>query len=434
MIVWNINDMMNLESITAYRDYQSGFQNDNDLSPLNQQLGDGTSPLWAISEELRLNGSFADNMVEWTIGGFYMKQRSWYPSYQDLRYSPLPAFQQNDPINAKSKAVFAHVSWNATDKLTVLGGLRYTDESKDYTFSRRDSDGNLLTGFFGGLLSGLDGYTGPYSGDKVDWRVGVQYQWNDAVMTYAQVATGFKGGGINPRPFYPTQALGFNPETLTSYEVGAKTELLDRRLRLNVAAFLSKYKDIQTGAVTCPDSVYPEGAPHICSLILNAGKADVKGFELEADFQPVEGLQMDGSLSYLDFGLTELSPLAQGGDIKVGNTAPFTPEWKWSYGIQYTAYLTDSQTLTPRFDISYTSKVYTGSANLERSAIDGYALANARLTWRDEDKGWEAALEVTNVFDKYYFRSIYDAYDRAGFITGSPGHPREWALTVKKSF
>jgi len=427
-IDWDISDSLQLESITAYRDYNSGFQNDNDLSPLSQQLGDGTQPFWGFSQEVRLNGAFGEaQQVEWTIGGFYMDQRSWYPSYQDLRYSTLAPFQQDDPIDADSKAVFAHVNWNATDRLALVGGLRYTDESKKYEFSRRAPDGGPHP-----QLGALDGVVGPYSGDKIDWRVGAQYQWTDALMTYAQVATGFKGGGVNPRPFNPEQAVGFNPETLTSYEVGVKSELLNRRLRVNAAVFYSDYEDIQTGATTCPPQ-YVITSP-ICSLTVNAGTAHVKGVELETNFEPVDGFILDGSLSYLDFKYTRIGELAAGGDISVGNTAPFTPEWKWSLGAQYSLWINDDQSITPRFDVSYTDSVFVTSSNLERSRIDSYILANARLTYRNDDRGWEAALEVTNIFDKYYFRSIYDAWDRAGLISGSPGRPREWAVTVKKTF
>jgi iron complex outermembrane receptor protein len=428
-IDWDINDTMQLESITAYRDYNSGFQNDNDLSPFYQQIGDGTQPFWGFSQELRLNGAFgADKQVEWTIGGFYMDQRSWYPSYQDLRYSTLVPFQQNDPIDADSKAAFAHVNWIATDQLTLVGGIRYTDESKDYQFSRRAPDGGVL----GGPLAVLDTKVGHYSGNKIDWRLGVQYQWTDALMTYAQVATGFKGGGVNPRPFYPEQAVGFGPESLVSYEAGVKSELLNRTLRFNAAVFYSDYKDIQTGATTCPPEFVMSGP--ICSLTVNAGKAEVKGVELETNFEPVENLLFDGSLSYLDFQYSKVSELAQGGAIAVGNTAPFTPKWKWSLGAQYSLWLDDNQSITPRFDISYTGSQFVSSSNLARSEIENYVLANARLTYRNEDRGWEAALEVTNIFDKYYFRGFYDAYDRAGLISGTPGHPREWAVTLKKTF
>ena len=172
----------------------------------------------------------------------------------------------------------------------------------------------------------------------------------------------------------------------------------------------------------------------ICSLILNVGNAHVKGVELEGSYEAGNGFMLDSALSYIDFKIKDVSALAQGGAIAPGSTAPYTPKWKWSAGAQYTLQLGGSQSITPRVDFSYTDKQYTNTNNLERSAIDSYSITNARLTWRNDEHNLEAALEVTNIFDKYYYTTIYDAYDRAGIISGSPGHPREWAVTLKKKF
>src|SRR5690606_10835981 len=137
----------------------------------------GTLDFWSFSQEVRLNGAFgAADQVEWTLGGFYMDQRSTYASYQDLRFS-LPAFQQDDPVDSDTKAVFAHVNWIMPDQLTLVGGIRYTDESKDYTFSRKTPDGLSTLP----ALAPLDGVVGHYAGNKVDWRVAAQYQWSDSL-------------------------------------------------------------------------------------------------------------------------------------------------------------------------------------------------------------------------------------------------------------
>ncbi len=100
------------------------------------------------------------------------------------------------------------------------------------------------------LLGALNGVTGLYSKNRLDYRANIQYQWTDNLMTYAQYSTGFKGGGINPRPFFATQVQPFGPEKLGTYEIGAKSTLLEGRMRLNAAAFYGIYKDIQLTA--CP--------------------------------------------------------------------------------------------------------------------------------------------------------------------------------------
>jgi len=426
-IDWELSDKLSLKSITAYRTYDSAFSNDDDVSPLAHSYGNGTLDFWSFSQEVRLNGAFGpDNNVEWTLGGFYMDQRSTYASLQDLRYAGLPAFYQDDPVDADSKAVFVHANWYLTQKLNLVGGVRYTDESKTYHYSRTTPDGGVHP-----ILASLDGQVGEYSGDRVDYRASLQYQALETVMTYAQVSTGFKGGGVNPRPFFPGQVQPFNPEKLTSYEVGFKGELFNRIMRLNGAAFFSDYTDIQLGANRCDEfSPFP-GAP--CALPINAGNAHIKGVELETTLDPVDGLTIDGSVSYLDFSYQKIGSAV--GGIELTDVAPYTPKWKWSAGIQYEIVMPNAGSLTPRFDIAYQDDVFTNATNSPFSRIDNYYLANARLTWRSEDSSWETSLAVTNLFDKYYYLTKFDLTGAgAGMTSGQPARPREWALTVKKYF
>ena len=88
----------------------------------------------------------------------------------------------------------------------------------------------------------LNGLVGTFEGERVDYRAVVQYRWTDELMTYAQFSTGFKGGGINPRPFFVTQALPHEPETLEAYEVGFKSDLFDRSGPPQRRGVLNKYR------------------------------------------------------------------------------------------------------------------------------------------------------------------------------------------------
>jgi iron complex outermembrane receptor protein len=427
----DLTDNLQLQSITSYRQYDLAFTNDDDLSPL--AIGNGLSELdyWGFTQELRLNGALLDDTVNWTLGAFYLDQRSTYATFQDIRYAPIPLqFQGDDPVNADTKAVFAAVSWEIIPDLTFNGGLRYTDEHKDYTFSRRNRDGTLNP-----FLGALDGVTGEFDGDKIDWRVNLQYRFSDALMTYAQVSTGFKGGGINPRPFNPAQVQPFGPETLTAYELGFKSDLLGNILRLNGAAYYSEYEGIQLTLLSCPQF----GGPGPCALPQNAGDAEIKGFELEAAIDPGNGLLVDAAMSYLDFDYTEINPQAGGptspAGVQLGMVPPYTPKWKWAAGIQYEIDLGNSGSITPRFDANYQSRIFSNAVNKPSNLIDGYTLANARLTWRNEDEDLEVAFEVRNLFDKYYLLTSFDLTGAgAGFVAGQPGRPREWAVSVKKTF
>jgi iron complex outermembrane receptor protein len=427
----DLTDNLQLQSITSYREYALQFTNDDDYSPLS--VGNGLSELdyWGFTQELRLNGSMLDDAVNWTLGAFYLDQRSTYATFQDIRYAPIPLqFQGDDPVNADTKAVFGAVSWEIVENLTFNGGLRYTDEHNDYTFFRRNRDGTLNP-----FLGALDGVTGEFDGDKIDWRANLQYRFSDQLMAYAQVSTGFKGGGINPRPFNPAQVQPFGPETLTAYEVGFKSDLFDRLVRLNGAAYFSDYKGIQLTLLSCPQF----GGPGPCALPQNAGDAEIKGFELEATIDPGNGLLIDAAMSYLDFEYTSINPQAGGptspGGVQIGMIPPYTPKWKWAVGIQYEIDLGDTGSITPRVDASYQSDIFSNAVNGPNNLIEAYTVANARLTWRNEDEDLEVALEVKNVFDKYYLVTSFDLTGAgAGFVAGQPGRPREWAVSVKKTF
>lgn len=429
---WKISDRLSFVSISAYRTYDSYFSNDNDLSPLANSLGFGDLTFHSFSQEMRLNGGLlANNRLEYTIGAFYMDQRSVYATTQDLRYSPasLTQFKGDDPVNADTKAAFTHASYRATDTLTFNMGLRYTDEHKDYTFTRR-----TYTGALHPALGVIDGVTSNYDGSKLDYRANAQYQWTDEVMTYVQYATGFKGGGISPRPFVAAQAVPFNPEELKSYELGVKSDLFDRRVRLNAAVFFSNYSNLQLTLSSCPQ--YGVGLP--CAVVANAGDAEVKGFELETLLRPVSRLSIDASYSHLDFKYTRINPDA-GGPTRptgpqFGMRPAYMPKSKWSAGVQYEIPLGTLGSLTPRIDASYQGDLFANGSNAATNFIESYTLANARVTWRNGDGQWESSLEVTNLTDKYYFLTRFDQFTLTGITDGQPGRPREWGLTVKRKF
>jgi iron complex outermembrane receptor protein len=430
---WKLSDKLSLKSVSAYREYDSYFANDNDLSPLANSLGYGDLSFHSFSEEVRLNGALLDNdRLEYTVGAFYMNQTSVYGTTQDLRYSAasLTQFVGHDPVNADTNAYFAHLSFKATDQLTLTGGLRYTDEHKDYTFSRRTYGGALHP-----ALGALDGVKKDYDGNKLDYRANAQYQWNESLMTYFQYATGFKGGGVSPRPFSAAQAVPFNPEQVKSYEVGVKSDLFNRLLRINASAFLSKYADLQLGLSTCPVQYAPVSP---CAIITNAGRADIKGLEIETVLRPADGLSIDASYSYLDFQYKQFNQFAGGATNlrgpQFGMRPAYVPKSKWSAGAQYELSLGDRGTLTPRIDVSYQGELFANAFNASTNRIEAYKLANARLTWRTASKELETSLEVTNLTNKYYFLTRFDQFTTTGVTDGQPGRPREFALTVKKKY
>ena len=424
-IDYKLADNLSLKSITAFRGYTSDWSEDNDVSPLPLGLGVEHLAHQQISEELRLNGNLG-KLIDWTVGGFYFTQKTTYASHQDLWYPGLILdFLQDDPVPEHTYAAFGQATWHVTDKLNLTGGIRYTDEAKDYTYVRvnRDGSDNLIVG-------ALNGITGHYAGTHVDYRADIDYQWTPDFMTYAEFSTGFKGGGINPRPFVPAQVQPFGPETVDAYEVGFKSQWLDRHVQLNAAAFYNKYNDIQLTLLSCPQF----GGPGPCALPINGGNADVRGVEAETEIHPFGGLQVDGSVSYLKFGYLASSLNAATGILPWMST-PYTPKWKWSAGVQYAFDVMGKGELIPRIDLAYQDSVYSNAVNGPLNQIPQYTVGNARLTWRSATGGWETALEVSNFTNKLYYLTTFDLTGAGGgSVSGEPAMPREWSVSLKKTF
>jgi iron complex outermembrane receptor protein len=444
-----LSDSINLQSITAYRKFHEVFGTDDDYTPYSLVGGAGFNDLdfKFFSQELRLNGKIGD-LIDWTVGGFYNKQTTVYFTRQDIRYIvPIgnPAlylqFLGNDPVRANSKAAFGTVIVHPTEALTITGGLRYTKEHKDYTFVRKTWSGGVLTDIFG--VGALDGTVANYDGHKVDWRLSADYRFSPEVLAYATVSTGFKGGGVTARPFTKNQAVNgtFDPETLRAYEIGLKTDLLDRKLRLNLSGFYNDYKNIQLPIGDCSalDGFAAGTDPFPCAAVQNAGDGKMWGAEAELSAHPVEGLDIDASLSWIDGKWNRIDTAAQ-GSLRIGDPIT-TPAWRGSLGIQYKAVLGSAGSITPRFDLSYTGKqtigrLVSGGVFSDLQYNPSRTLANARITWKDEKEDLSVSLEVQNLFDKYYYQPLRFAavYSFVGTAYSTVGRPREWAVTVQKKF
>jgi iron complex outermembrane receptor protein len=279
------------------------------------------------------------------------------------------------------------------------------------------------------LLATLFNVAGTFEDSRTDWRVAFDWRFADDFMVYTQAATGFKGGGINPRPFFLVQIESFQPEELTSWEFGAKSTLADGRVRLNGALFFNEYTDIQIQQTQCEVPFPPFiGAP--CLQPGNAGDADVSGFEVEAEASLGNWL-FDFSGSVLDF---EYTRLASNVAVTLDMITPFTPELEWSAGAQYDINLPGGGRLTPRIDFAYQDEIFTYALNNSANRIDDYTVANARLTWESPSEDWEASLEITNLTEEFYFLNIFEQYDSSGTVAGTPGLPRMWAITLRRNF
>jgi iron complex outermembrane receptor protein len=427
---WKIQSDLALKSITAYREFDTQWTEDNDVSPLGGSLGAEHLLNHTFTQELRLNGS-AGRVVDYTVGGFLLDQVTTYPTHQVLNYI-VPGlffeFYGNDPIHEKDYAGFANVGWHIIEGLNLNAGVRYTHQEKDYTYNRYNpaSVGGGGSFFF---PPGFSGTKGEFSGGKTDYRVALDYRWTPELMTYASVATGFKGGGVNPRPFVATQVQPFGPENITSYEIGAKTDWLDHSLRFNLAAYYSKFKDIQVVLLSCPQ--YSGGNPFVpCAAPVNGGDANIYGVEIETSYR-IGGFTFDGTFSRQHFNYTDVDP---NSGIPNGSTEPGFQDVKWAIGAQYDWKVANGGTITPRLDWVYQGGYQTIAVPDAYSYLPGFHNLNGRISYEPESKSWEASVLGRNLTGKLYYTQIFDLYSQSGADYGIPAAPRTVWFEFRKRF
>jgi iron complex outermembrane receptor protein len=454
-IDWAMNENFSLKSITAYREYTADWAQDADGSPLNSQMLLQHLEHDQFSQELRLNGKLGD-ALDFTVGGFYFEQDGTLEANVNLAYVPLNFIHGPDPTPSDSKAAFAHAAWHITDRLNLSAGVRYTKDHKEYTYFRRNPDGSLPqpcapppTPPFDinnppncALFDGVAGQplfdiSAEFDSEQTDYRVALDYHFTDDFMAYAQVATGYKGGGVNPRPFFIVQIETFEPEEMETYEVGFKTTLFDNHMRLNVAAFFNDYSNIVMEQLAC-ELPFPPFFGSPCLQPGNVGSAEVQGAELETEIRIGGGFSIDASVSYIDFEYQDINPAT---GVTLDMTTPYTPEMKWSTGLQYQWEMGNGSSFIARADVIYQDEMFTEGINAESNLIEDYTLTNARLTWRSPENTWEAAFEASNVTDEVYFLSMFrDQFGIAGVpgtsgtSAGAVGPPRMFAFTLTRNF
>jgi len=434
---WQISDTLSFDSISAYREYDSRFTWDEDASPIGLELLDNRLDNWQFTQEFRLNGT-ADNF-DWTAGAFYLEQDSTYEARVDLNFALIDFIHGPDPTPADTKAVFAHVNWRMTDNFAVEAGLRYSEEFKGYTHFRHNGDGTDIVGSppVPGLvqpnwrLFGLNGLTAEFEDERTDYRVAASYSFNDIAMVYASASTGYKGGGVNPRPFFAVQLKTFESEELTSYELGFKSTLLDNTLRLNVAAFFTEYENIQLVLKQCENPFAPSGIGPPCLKPANVGDAEITGFEFEATWYVAEGFLVDASASTLDFEYQTIDPLT---GVTPDMITPYTPETKWALGAQYTFPGSANGEFMVRVDANYMDEVFADPTNREVNRIDDYTLVNAIIRCSAPSEDWRIEAAWLNLTDEVYYIDAYDVHDSQGTVISQPGLPSTFNLSFQRNF
>ncbi|WP_210163327.1 TonB-dependent receptor [Niveispirillum irakense] len=422
-LTWNLG-MVEAKSITAYRELEATFARDGDNTPFTYRETFNDDEQWQFSQEFQLSGEGFDGRFTWVGGVYYFSEEGTDDARADLAmglWPPLgpalsPATLILNKIDNTSYAVFGQGNYKLTDDFAITVGARWNRDKKWISvFNQRQRDNVIFTDVQ--REGKWDAFTP---------KVGLEYKPTADAMLYASAGKGFKSGGFNARPLADeSEVTQYEPETIWTYEAGAKTGWFDNRLILNAAAYLSKYDNIQLTVNQTPRN-----------FVANAAKGTIKGAELEVRARPATGLDVDLSVGYTDaqydevgvgLGPTQILPITK--DAKFVKT----PKWTGNAGLQYTHALDHGGTLSLRGDLSVYSKFYNDVANTELVAQSGYGVVNSRLTYTASDDSWTLALFATNLTDRRYLVSG-NASGAFGLAEGSYGRPREWGVTLGAKF
>jgi iron complex outermembrane recepter protein len=413
---YTINDDLRFKTITAYRHLSSHFQRDGDESPLTiYHLTDNLSQ-YQVSEELQLDGDSFNKTLKWITGLYYFDEKAVNPNLVD--FAPVTVLS-GGAAETKSYAVFAQATYNITQALAVTGGVRYTEDKKSFTPNEV-----VLNGKGSPFLPGTE-VLPPNEVDatfsKATPLANISYHIDTDTMVYGTYSKGFKSGGFTQRVFPPLPATPtFEPETVTSYEVGLKTAQFDGVLHFNASAYLTNYDDIQV-------SIFNAIAP----ITANGGTGRVKGLELETQVSPGDGWYFEGNAGLTDAYYTSIAPGAT--DINLNSKFAFVSKWQWMMAAEKQFAFPDNSHLSPRLEWSYRTKYYNDALNTEEEAQPGYGLVNGLLTWTSSNSMYSAILGVKNALNKDYIIAAYFT-PGSGPVSVIPDRGREWYVQLKVSF
>lgn len=413
-----------LKSISAYRDLKAFFTRDGDNTPFKFRETQNDDKQWQFSQELQLAGKLFGDRLSYVIGAFYFREKASDIARADLAIGldpPLPppfspAVLPNNFTRNKSLAGYAQLSFDVTDRIAIELGGRYSHETKTFrSLNIRQRDNFTF----------ID-ETRDASFNKFTPRIGLNYKADDDILLYASYSQGFKQGGFNGRPLVSAaEVTRYEPETLDSYEVGLKSQWLDRALTLNIAAFHSIYKDIQLTVNQTP-----------VNFVANAAGGRIDGLEIELVARPAPWFAVNAGLGYLDakytsvgqgLGPTQILPITLAtGLVKA-------PEFTITAGAEISHSYANGGRVLLRGDVSAYSKIFNDVANTPIVTEPGYVLANARIAYTLPGGAFTVAAFVTNLTDSLYKLSG-NASSAFGLAEAAYGRPREWGLSGSFSF
>ena len=397
-----------LTSITAYQTTNGVSRGDIDggnmtngpgFIPFPSDTADGIKDLDQITQEVRL-ASDADGPVTWQAGAYYFDSR------MVLRTDPGFVAPTELRHENTSWAVFGQASYEVSEDLKLTAGLRWTSDEKSLT----------------NIVAPIPFAKVNVSDEQVSWDLSAFYDVSDTVGLYGRVARGFRGPTIQGRDvaFFGAPSVA-QSETILSWEAGFKSELFDRRVRLNGAVFTYTVSDPQFTAVG--------GSGNIVRL-LNAKEGGAWGFELDGEWVVNENLLLTAGYSYADTEIkdnalavgvcaqcTVTDPLnSQNRALINGNPFPNAPEYMFDVSARYSVSLGNGGELFAFTDWSVQGKTNLFLYESKEFVTDGNFEGGLKVGYAREDGSWEVALFGRNITDEENIKGGIDFNNNTAFV------------------
>ena len=413
---WQLGSGLQLTSITAYRAWTNLQHQDQDRLGMVYKQFAGTADVGnlafrQISQELRIantKGSF----VDYVAGLFFIDGKDNERYERDvtrcansvavaLPSGLIPCSAGTTTLDNgiavygthnKSASAFGEGTFNFSSTLRGIAGLRYTSDDLSY-YHQRTATAAGVPGV-GATQPELDGSTSKHA---FSGRVGPQWEITPDVMTYLTLSRGYKGPAYNVFFNMTTlQTNALNPETSNSVEVGVKSMLLDKKVRLNVAVFDTQYDNYQANV---PDLV--NGA--IVTRLINAGTVSTKGLEAEAQARVSSALSLTASVANIIARVKSFNcPPGAALSCNInGQPLPFSPDWKTNLRAKYTMPLAGNLLMDFSADYSWQSKTNYDLAQSPDAVQPAYGIFNASVGLASTD-GWRVAILGKNLGNRSY--------------------------------
>ena len=417
---FDLSPHLKLRSISAYREMVNSpslWSSDGVPEPLSGFYLDISD--YQLSQEFQLLGQY--DRLDFSAGTIGFRERydvnrpSWAAgNYNGIQTSTL----------VKSAAVYAQAHYKLTDKFGITAGLRYTEERDGYDWLGYKTDPSLQYLAITGLLTNQVQKT-----NGVLPKIGIDYEVAPDVFTYASVTKGSKAGGFNPVPAALAVAeVPVDPEKVTTYELGAKTDLFSERLRSNVALFYNDFSDYQA-VVNNP---IVNGVPLNVSVIVNAGKARTYGAEFENTARVTRDLEWRLDITELRTEFLEFEdPTGAASTNYKGNQLNRSPHLTVGTGFSYHVPLSIPGTVRWDGDLAYATSSYDDIGNTIR--IPPNSTINTGLFYTTSSRHWTYSASVRNVMDKTFIISRTNTPSVGADIV-TYNQPRTFLVGVRYDF